>query len=217
MIIVSGGIKGGVGKTLLATNLVVMCSRADRDVLLIDADDQESATDFTDLRSERLGGDPGYTSIKLTGKAVRDQVQRLKDKYDDIIIDTGGRDTVSQRAALTVADILLVPFAPRSLDVWTFEHVENLIDEMTPANPDLRAYAFINRADHQGSDNEDAAAFMQESNVLGFIPAHLGNRKAFASAVAEGLGVVEYKPRDKKAIGEMETLFRHLTEVVATS
>ena len=79
MIIVSGGIKGGVGKTLLATNLVVMSSLAGRDVLLIDADDQESATDFTDLRSERMDGDPGYTSIKLTGKAVRDQVQRLKD------------------------------------------------------------------------------------------------------------------------------------------
>ena len=88
---------------------------------------------------------------------------------------------------------------------------------MTPANPGLRAYAFINRADHQGSDNEDAAAFLQESDVLEFIPAYLGNRKAFASAVAEGIGVVEYKPRDKKAIGEMETLFRHLTEVITTS
>ncbi len=217
MIIVSGGIKGGVGKTLVATNLAVMSSLADRDVLLIDADDQESATDFTALRSERFGGDPGYTSIKLTGKAVRDQVLRLKDKYDDIIIDTGGRDTVSQRAALTVADILLVPFAPRSLDVWTFEHVEHLIEEMTPANPGLRAFAFINRADHQGSDNDEAAAFLQESDVLGFIPAYLGNRKAFATAVAEGLGVVEYKPKDKKAIHEVETLFRHLNEVTSVA
>lgn len=217
MIIVSGGIKGGAGKTLLAINLVVMCSRDARDVLLIDADDQESATDFTGLRSERFDGDPGYTSIKLTGKAVRDQVLRLADKYDDIIIDTGGRDTVSQRAALTVADMLLVPFAPRSLDVWTFEQVERLIEEMAPANPELRAYALINRADHQGRDNEEAAKFLRSSEVLEFIPAYLGNRKAFATAVAEGLGVVEYTPRDKKAIAEMETLYQHIFEVEMTS
>ncbi len=217
MIIVSGGIKGGAGKTLLATNLVVMCSRDARDVLLIDADDQESATDFTGLRSERFDGDPGYTSIKLTGKAVRDQVLRLADKYDDIIIDTGGRDTVSQRAALTVADTLLVPFAPRSLDVWTFEQVERLIEEMAPANPELRAYALINRADHQGRDNEETAEFLRSSEALGFIPAYLGNRKAFATAVAEGLGVVEYKPRDKKAIAEMEALYQHIFEVEMTS
>lgn len=216
MIIVSGGIKGGVGKTLLASNLVVLCALDGRDVLLIDADEQESATDFTDLRSERFGGDPGYTSIKLTGKAVRDQVFRLKDKYDDIIIDTGGRDTTSQRAALTVADLLLVPFAPRSLDVWTFDRVEDLVDEMAPANPDLQAFAFINRADHQGRDNEEAAEFLQESDTLGFLPAYLGNRKAFARAAAEGLCVVEYKPRDPKAIDEMESLYRHVMGVSVT-
>ena len=44
-----------------------------------------------------------YTSIKLTGAAVRTETLRLREKYQDIIIDTGGRDTISQRAALTVA------------------------------------------------------------------------------------------------------------------
>ena len=41
--------------------------------------------------------------------------------YDPIIIDTGGRDTTSQRAALTVADALLVPFLTRSFDAWALE------------------------------------------------------------------------------------------------
>src|SRR5438477_417175 len=119
MIIVSGGTKGGSGKTTLATNLAVMRSRDGFDVLLIDADDQESATDFTMVRNERIPEGAGYTSIKLTGAAVRTETLRLRKKYDDIIIDVGGRDTANQRAALSVADILLVPFKPRSLDVWT--------------------------------------------------------------------------------------------------
>ncbi len=47
MIIVIGGIKGGSGKTTVATNLAVMRSGKGNDVLLIDADDQETSTDFT--------------------------------------------------------------------------------------------------------------------------------------------------------------------------
>lgn len=95
MIIIAGGIKGGSGKTTVATNLAVIRARQGRDVLLIDADDQETATDFTNLRNERREGSAGYTSIKLTGAAVRTETLRLKPKYQDIIIDTGGRDTTS--------------------------------------------------------------------------------------------------------------------------
>ncbi|WP_460972958.1 hypothetical protein [Spirosoma migulaei] len=37
----------------------------------------------------------------------------MRSKYDHIVIDTGGRDTTSQRAALSVADVAMIPFAPR--------------------------------------------------------------------------------------------------------
>ena len=99
MIIVIGGIKGGSGKTTVATNLAVIRSGVGNDVLLIDADDQETSSDFTTLRNEVLEEGAGYTNIKLTGASVRTETLRLKDKYQDIIIDTGGRDTASQRAA----------------------------------------------------------------------------------------------------------------------
>src|ERR1035438_1605686 len=169
MIIVVGGIKGGSGKTTVATNLAVIRSKDGRDVLLIDADDQETATDFTILRNERSDGNAGYTSIKLTGTAVRSQTQRLMDKYQDIIIDTGGRDTTSQRAALSVADVLLVPFVPRSFDVWTLEKVGALVDEMRTTNPKLKAFTFLNRADPRGQDNDEAGEALRDCQALQFI------------------------------------------------
>ena len=77
MIIVAGGIKGGSGKTTIATNLAVMRARDKADVLLIDADDQETSFDFTVLRNERTDNQAGYTCIKLTGAALRTETLRL--------------------------------------------------------------------------------------------------------------------------------------------
>ena len=38
MILVVGGIKGGVGKSTLASNLAVLAARGGKDVLLVDGD-----------------------------------------------------------------------------------------------------------------------------------------------------------------------------------
>lgn len=210
MIVTVGGIKGGSGKTTVATNLAVIRSQAGKDVLLIDADDQETSSDFTALRNERQEKGAGYTVIKLTGSAVRTETLRLKEKYQDIIIDTGGRDTTSQRAAVSVSDILLVPFVPRSFDVWTIEKVATLIGEMHAANPNLRAYTFINRADPRGSDNDDAAEVLKESTVLHFLNTPIGGRKAFSNAAADGIAVTELRSQDPKATEEIMALYQYI-------
>ena len=213
MIVVVGGIKGGSGKTTVATNLAVIRAKSGSDVLLIDADDQETASDFTILRNEQQDSGAGYTSIKLTGAAVRTETKQLSSKYKDIVIDTGGRDTTSQRAALTVADTLLVPFVPRSFDVWTLEKVSNLVGEMKIANPELQVYAFINRADPSGQDNKEAAEIIKDTEELNFIDTTLGARKAFSNAAARGLAVTELKPLDKKAQREMMTLYQYIFDI----
>ena len=66
----------------------------------------ETAADFTTMCNQILG-DAGYTCTKLNGSAVRTDGKRLAEKYDDVIIDAGGRDTASQRAALVIADVVL--------------------------------------------------------------------------------------------------------------
>lgn len=217
MIFTIGGIKGGSGKSTIATNLAVMFSLKGKDTLLIDADDQETATDFTNIRNESLNGDAGYTAIQLTNQALRQQVLNLKSKYDVIVIDTGGRDTTSQRAALSITDVFVVPFVPRSFDMWTLEKVVNLIDEMKQANPNMKAVAVLNKTDHQGSDNSSAKEFLTDdeaiSQTLEFLNTPLGNRKAFANAAAAGLGVVELQPKDTKAVGEMESLFNVISKL----
>ncbi|KAM3106178.1 nucleotide-binding protein [Phormidesmis sp. 146-33] len=215
MILVCGGIKGGVGKTTLATNMAVMRANDGMDVLLVDADDQGTASDFTAIRNEAMieKGGAGYTSIKLHGAAVRSEVTRMAKKYDDVVIDVGGRDTAGQRAALSVADIYVIPFLPGSFDVWTLESVGKLVEEARAFNESLKAVCVINRADAKGSDNAEAAAIAKETPGLEFIDAPMGNRKAFRSAAANGLAVTEVKPSDQKAIAEVKKLYKLLFDI----
>jgi chromosome partitioning protein len=205
MIITVGGIKGGGGKTTAATNLAVMRRLGGFDVLLIDADEQRSASEFVSQR-EALGHGL-IPCVQLVGAAVRTQVRQLAPRYADIVIDTGGRDTASQRAALTVSDVMLVPFQPGNFDLWTLEQVERLVEEVRSVNETLDAYCFISRGYAAGADNQQAAELLRNSAVLRFLDAPVIGRKAFNTASGEGLAVVESKPRDAKAISEIQRLY----------
>jgi len=204
-IICIGGIKGGSGKTTIASNLAVIRAAQGRRVLLVDADEQRSISDWAEHR-ESLGIQTPWTTVQLLGAAVRLQLVKMAKDYDDVIVDTGGRDTTSQRSALTVADIFLAPFQPRSLDVWTVGKVSSLLAEIRVVNPNLKAYAVINRADSQGQDNEGAADILKESEGIVYLSSSVGQRKSFSNAAAEGLGVTELKIQDKKAISEIKQL-----------
>ena len=215
MIFTTGGIKGGSGKTTVSTNLTVYLASKGRDVLFIDADDQESAYQFSMQRESVKGeGGTGYTTIRQKNKEVRTEVLKLSSKFDDIVIDTGGRDTASQRAALSVTDVYLVPFYPRGVDAWTLPDVEQLVSEMQSSNPNLQAFSFINRADPQSADNREVAQFLKESDVLQYIDTPLINRKAFSNATTAGLGILEYKPADVKAQSEFTALYEELFKML---
>ncbi len=209
MIVVIGGIKGGSGKTTAATNLAVLRAAAGADVLLVDADDQESSYSFAQVRSETRPAVP-FSCIKLTGAPVGRETRKLACKYQDVLIDTGGRDTASQRSALSVADLALVPFKPRSLDVWTLGKAAQMIEEAKGINDGLRAATFLNMADPRGSDNDEAAEILRETAALTFSGLALGQRKAFSNAAANGLSVCELSPLDAKAAQEIHALYAYV-------
>jgi len=205
LILTVGNTKGGVGKTTIAVNLAILRASTGRDVLLVDADAQGSASVFSEIRAE-LNGRSGYTVVGLHGSAVRTQVRQLAPKYHEVVIDVGGNDTAGLRAALTVSDTLLVPVQPRSFDIWAIAQMASLVAEARELNEALRAFIVINAADAQGRDN--AAARESLSDVAGFemIETQLVRRKAYPNAAAQGAGIIEMQPSDAKAIEELSKL-----------
>jgi len=206
MILVVGGIKGGSGKTTIAVNLCQMRAASGRKVLMVDADDQGSAYEWYLQREAKIMGGKGnpFVMVCMTGKAVYPNLHRMRNDYDDIIVDAGGRDSVSQRAAISAADTLLLPFKPRSLDIWTLAPVKRLIEECM--NHNLKCFSVINQADSRGKNNQDTMNVLNDSGVIKPLPVCIGNRVSFSNAVSEGLGIFELFPRDEKACKEMKDL-----------
>lgn len=209
MIVVVGGIKGGTGKTTIATNLAV-CNARTRRTLLVDADEQRSCSDWSDLREKCGMSCIDFATISLVGKSVHSQLSKMHSDYDDIIIDAGGRDTTSQRSALIIADTFLVPFKPRSFDIWTLCKVKELLSEIQTVNIKLKSYFVINQGDPKGSDNNEAREILNEDSFMMEVPVVISNRKAFSNAASLGNGVVELSKTHKQAQDEMERLYTFL-------
>jgi chromosome partitioning protein len=205
VILTVGNTKGGVGKSTLALNIAILRASRGHDVLLIDGDEQHTALTFTDLRTDLLGS-PGYTAVSLLGAALRTQVRQLAGKYDDIVIDVGGRDTGSLRAALTVTDTLLIPVQPRSFDIWAIDTMAELVTEAREINDHLRAVVLVNFADAVGKDNVEAAEALKEFSAIEILDITIGRRKSFPNAAAAGRAVTEFSPKDAKTVEELTKL-----------
>lgn len=212
MILTVGNTKGGVGKTTLAVNIAAARAMQGRDVLLIDADRQETAQTAISIRAQNEI-QPGIAcSAYADGPILRSQLMQQKAKYDDVIIDAGGRDSTALRAALVLTDVLLVPYRPGSFDVWALQDISDLITEARSVRDGLKAYSVINVADanRNSIDNREAAAIFTDYPELEFIPDHIVGRKVFSNAAGSGQCVFEYKPQDAKANLELTTLINIL-------
>ena len=211
MIVTVGNTKGGVGKTTLALNIAIARALAGKEVWLIDGDRQGTAQTAISIRAE-AGQAPGIACATYPdGTTLRAQVQQQRDKYDDIIIDAGGRDSTALRAALVLSDVLVVPFQPRSYDVWAPNDIAALVDEARSVRDGLRAVAILNCADpgETSVDNIEAAQAVSGVPQFEYLATPIRRRKAFANAAGQGMSVLE-KSGDKKAAEEMAALIAAL-------
>jgi chromosome partitioning protein len=145
VIVTFGGEKGGVGKSTLSVHFTYMLRGMGRDPLLLDADPQGSVTNFAAARDVQEAT-PRLPSVQKVGKGLAHEIRALSDRYTDIIIDTGGRDSAELRLAMLVSDQVIVPINLSAYNWWTLEKVDQLVSEARLTNPELRASVLLNRA-----------------------------------------------------------------------
>lgn len=214
-VILFGFTKGGAGKTTIAVQAATGRACQGKDVLLVNGDRQSSSSKAVARRDE-AGVTPGITCANYPdGVQLRTQVLRQRDKYDDVVIDAGGRDSSALRHAMMIADVMLVPISPGDFELDALEdEFIPLIDEIQASRGDnpLPIYAFLNMAEPGvlSADNLAARRAIANFDQLQLLDITIVKRKAISAASARGLAVGEMKPRDPKAVKEIDALLNAL-------
>lgn len=208
-VILFGGEKGGSGKSTLAVSYAAMLAGRGRDVLLVDADTQASATLWVNIRSAE-DVKPAITCVSIFGDRLDAQVRALIPKYDDIVIDTRGADSPEVRSAMLVAGIIVTPAQTSTFDIFTFAKMDKLVEQARGFNHDLQAVAVMNRVptNAHSSEADDMRASLTGLTQYRLLKNFVSDRKAFRMVATEGRAVTEFKSPDPKAIDEMIALSR---------
>jgi cellulose biosynthesis protein BcsQ len=84
----------------------------------------------------------------------------LAGRYQDILIDAGGRDSVELRAALVVAEHAFIPIQASQFDVWTLSRVNELVKTARGFNSGLRAFIVLSRISPNPSVRQRASTIL---------------------------------------------------------
>ncbi len=200
--------KGGVGKTTLAVNLAGELKSRGSKVTVIDADPQASAVVWSgprklgfDVRAEVLE----YPRLSQWIRSV------LKQPVDYVIVDTPAGLGPVFDAAVDIADLILVPCGPSSLDLNAARVTLSRIGSSQRKDPDLKARVVTvpTRVEPQTPEGQQITAELESFGEIVAPP--LSHDVYFVRAFTQGVSVRMAAPQSNAA-GEMRTLADFLLE-----
>lgn len=211
MITVTANLKGGSGKSTVTFNLGVWLQSRGEDVVAYDLDPQKTLNDVAMIRKEE-GVDPVLVVNVIDGT---DYIEQLSKHDGHVLVDVGAANMEAMKAALSIAQRVIIPVPPSQPDVWATQRFLNIIREVCgDESPEL--VAFINRADthHSVRESDEAEEALQRIDHIKVLPHRLCQRTNFRRTLSEGLSIFELSRRSKSAI-EFENfanaLYPHLT------
>ena len=211
MIILIGGQKGGCGKTNITTNLSACLVNKDKDLILVDTDQTQNSSAKWAAR-RRIRDNVKSINCVLVHDDIRETVKDLSSRYEVVLIDAGGRDSIEFRTALTVADICLTPFVPSQHDIDTLPLVNDVISQSKVFNQNLKAYALLSNCPQNKQAREkrisDIHEIFDELNEFTLLETQIINRISYTDTASNGLGVTEMN--DEKAKQEIESLCQEI-------
>ena len=206
--VVVGNLKGGSGKSTVVFNLAVWLATQGHDIRLVDLDPQKTLTDLVSVRTEE-GWEPmlrpPLTTAELTPAPPNSWT----------LVDVGAADMTGMLAAISLADLVLVPVMPGQADIWATQRYLKTIDRERPDHCAIRL--FVNRADAGAASRETREAVVALEAISGMLasvavlPARLGRRIAFCRSLSEGSAVFELEPKSK-ASEEFQALAQAIVE-----
>ena len=165
MIVAIANQDGGAGKTIVANHLALLRARAGRKVMLVDTDPRAPSRAHCGMLAE-AGVRPRVPARAISGRTLVDELELLRNRYNDIVIDTEGRDSAESRAALIAARLVVVPVTPEQVDLSSQYQLIARLNAARMFNPGLRVLFVLVGGAADPSDAECAAVRAYVSRVM---------------------------------------------------
>lgn len=192
MIISIASEKGGTGKSTIAVNLAVIAAQNNKDILVIDADVQNSCRRFSEVRSleKRM---PTFSCMSLVGKHIDSELLRMAPKYDHILVDLAGNYNPTMISTLNVSDIVIVPCRPTNMDLDPIDRMDHILELATATNKNLKIIPVFNMTSTHANANdvEESNEILKDYNNLKHANISISNRAAFYKSIEDGCAVTE--------------------------
>jgi chromosome partitioning protein len=195
-------LKGGSGKTTLATNLAVCLASAGHRVTVVDADEGQGSSLSWGAIGRRL-------PVVAAGRSLMATLGTLT--TDVIVIDGPPRLGIETREAMLVAHYVLVPSIPGASDSWALRKTVTVLLEAQKVQPKLHGAVVWNNVER--TSLALAAQNAVQNLDVPVLEARLGHRVAFGEALLRGQGVVESQP-DSEAAWEVRRLVKEVLKEV---
>jgi chromosome partitioning protein len=208
MIILMGGRKGGPGKTTLATNLAVYLKIAKKkDVIIVDADHQSTATRWS---QDRIDNNLEPITTLQASENIKENLLELAKKYEIVIVDTAGRDSKEQRTAMITADIMIVPVRPSQFDLDTMPEVIKIYKEAKDFNEKLKCYVVLSMCPTHPlvHEREEAVSYIKDYPEIKLLKSYICDRKIYRDVASAGQGV--WESNNEKAKNEIKDLTKEI-------
>ena len=196
--------KGGSGKSTLAASLAVAASQAGETVICLDLDPQSTLAESAKLRK---GEAPPVAHVPAAAVAgLAGMLAGVAGKYTLAIMDTAGADSPTTHAAMSAADLCLVPLRPTRPDALALQPT---VAALIRSN---KKFAFVLSQCPTGARSPRAAEMAAGLGTLGLLaepPICL--RTDHQDAYASGQGVTEFAPSGKAA-DEIRALWTWIKE-----
>ena len=197
-------VKGGVGRSTIATNLAAVFSEK-APTALIDCDLPQgtSASWYAVRRSEA----PPDNLTLATVHDYRELVARASDLAVDhryIIIDAPPRIAEMTRAIIVMSTLCLVPLGASAAEIWSTADLIKTINAARGYRADIDVRIVWNRFRAQTREANDLSVAARKELGLKELTTRLGYRVAYSEALARGLAVNEWL--DKSAHSEIVAL-----------